>query len=367
MTREKVLVGLSGGVGSAVVASLLKTQGYEVHAAHFTFRPKNAVPFECAESNDVDRAKAVAKKLGIPITVTDLRDLFEDIVIDRAMQSWVVYKTPNPCHACHSKIKVEPLVQLAREGGYAKVATGHYAQILTDPARKKPGLYRAVDGGFDQSYFLSELTSESLSMMIMPLGGLSHNIVTKMASQMGLEPGEDSRKMCLLSHPGRKEYYASRVEPHFRQPGPVILQDGQTIGRHEGIAEFEIGKPDSLEVTTPTIEGTNKQVYVTLNYDRQKNAVIAGTLDQIFSRKALGVMARWLVKPQGVKVLKENSFLALHRPFQDPTPCKVILFENQTLEISFDEPEAHLVAGQKIVFLDRDEIVGSAWIEKVLE
>jgi tRNA-uridine 2-sulfurtransferase len=248
----RVVVAMSGGVDSSVVAAVLKGEGYDVvgvtlqlydHGA--TIHRKGA----CCAGQDIYDAKTVADRIGIPHYVLDYETRFRQEVIDRFVDSYVAGETPIPCVECNRRVKFRDLLTTARELGADVLATGHYVQSRAGEGGNRV-LFRAADADRDQSYFLYATTQEQLNLLRFPLGHLKSKAETRaLAHRHGLEVADkaDSQDICFVPA-GRYQELVEKLRPGAAEAGEIVHLDGRVVGRHEGVIGYTIGQRKGLGV-----------------------------------------------------------------------------------------------------------------------
>jgi tRNA-specific 2-thiouridylase len=256
----KILVALSGGIDSSVVAHLLKEQGHELIGVRFTLwsdplAPSLAqvLPTKCCNAQTAFRARNVAETLGIPYHIIDLENDFKAHVVDPFLDGYRLGITPNPCIRCNREIKFGKLLALAKEYGCDKMATGHYARVATEQTpegTERRLLLEAMDSNKDQSYYLYGLTQEQLSSVIFPLGGLLKSDVYALAKKYNVPHDEEYREsqdLCFFpeKHPEEflKRYLADAITP-----GNIVRRDGTVVGSHKGLPLYTVGQRRGLGI-----------------------------------------------------------------------------------------------------------------------
>jgi tRNA-specific 2-thiouridylase len=245
----RVVVAMSGGVDSAVVAALLRAEGYDVIGVTLQLYDHGDATHRkgaCCAGQDIYDARHVAAGLGIPHYVLDYEERFREKVIDRFAQSYAMGETPVPCVSCNSEIKFSDLFETARDLGADVLATGHYVSSRLDSLGQR-ALYRARDVSRDQSYFLFATTRAQLELLRFPLGELTKVEVRALAARFGLLVADkpDSQDICFVPS-GRYSDVIERLSPGAAVPGDIVHLDGRVLGRHPGVIHFTIGQRRGL-------------------------------------------------------------------------------------------------------------------------
>jgi tRNA-specific 2-thiouridylase len=248
-SRTRVVVAMSGGVDSSVVAALLKREGYEVIGITLQLYDHGAAAHRkgaCCAGQDIHDARRVAQSIGIPHYVLDYEDRFREAVIERFAESYMAGETPVPCIECNRSIKFRDLLATARDLGADVLATGHYvaSRRLADGRR---ALFRAADPERDQSYFLYATTPEQLEMLRFPLGERDKAETRALARELGLTIADkpDSQDICFVPE-GRYSDVIERLKPGAARSGEIVHLDGRVLGRHEGIVHYTVGQRRGL-------------------------------------------------------------------------------------------------------------------------
>ncbi|RVU20113.1 tRNA 2-thiouridine(34) synthase MnmA [Methylobacterium oryzihabitans] len=248
----RVVVAMSGGVDSSVVAALLKREGYDVVGITLQLYDHGAATHRrgaCCAGQDIHDARRAAETLGIPHYVLDYEDRFREAVIDRFAESYLQGETPIPCVECNRSIKFRDLLATARDLGADALATGHYVASRRRPDGGR-ALYRALDPSRDQSYFLYATTPEQLAFLRFPLGERPKDETRALAREFGLSVADkpDSQDICFVPQ-GRYQDVIARLRPDAVRPGEIVHRDGRVLGRHDGIIGFTVGQRRGLKLS----------------------------------------------------------------------------------------------------------------------
>jgi tRNA-specific 2-thiouridylase len=357
----KVVVAMSGGVDSSVAAALLKEKGHDVIGATMQLWPRARREHKgngmagCCGLDAIEDARKVAHKLGIPHYVLNFRDIFARKVIADFCQEYSRGRTPNPCIRCNQYIKFGALLERAREMDADFIATGHYARIERDEASGRYLLKKGVDSHKDQSYFLCQLTQEQLHYTLFPIGNFTKNKVREIASELGLpvaaKPG--SQEICFVPDDDYPEFLKDYI-PRAAEPGPILDEQGNTLGKHHGILCYTIGQRKGLGIAA------EKPLYVT-TIEPDRNAVVVGTREQIYSRELIASDLNWIAITRPEYPIKIKARVRYRHPEAEAV---VTPSDNDEVYVKFTEPQLAITPGQAIVFYDGDTVVGGGTINR---
>ena len=337
----KVAVGLSGGVDSAVAAYLLKKEGYDVTGVILrTWEGEE--PGRCC---DIDDARSIAERLGVPFRVINCAADFEKKVTQPFMESYTCGRTPNPCVGCNRAIKWEYLIYAADVIGAEYVATGHYAHVI----KLENGRYtvRTADHAEkDQTYMLCRLSQEQLARTLMPLGAYSKDQVRSIAAELGLSVADkpDSQEICFVPEGRYAEYIEKHYSGELPKEGNFVSEDGTVLGRHKGIINYTVGQRKGLGIAL------GSPAYV-LRIDAQSDTVVLGPEKSLWRRDVRVKDLNWLSIPEPacgepLKVFAKIRYQ--HRAAE----AVLALQEDGTAELLFSEPVRAAAPGQAAVFYD---------------
>ena len=351
----KVIVGMSGGVDSAVTAYLLKLAGFEVVGVTLrTWMSADGKESRCCEIDDARRA---AYKIGIPYYALNCIMEFKNTVTDPFIEDYIKGITPNPCVICNRTVKWDKMIYTAGVMNAQYIATGHYANIVKlDNGRYTVG--RAAYAGKDQTYMLYRLTQEQLSKTLMPLGNLSKEEVREIARKARIPVAEkaDSQEICFVTDGNYAEYVETFAECDIPPEGNFVTEDGTVVGRHKGIIHYTVGQRRGLNIAM------GYPVYVK-EIRARSNEVVIGPEESLFSKEILVRDPNFLSiagLSEGEK-LRCKIRIRYHHAGQSGTIEK----QGERIKVVFDEPVRAAAPGQSAVFYDENEyVIGGGIIDK---
>ncbi len=357
MKKSRVIVGMSGGVDSSVVAALLVQQGYDV-VGIFMKNWSDADSFsndaDCPWEKDAEDARRVASFLHIPFYVFNFEKEYKERVFDYFLREYKAGRTPNPDILCNSEIKFRIFLDSAVLLGAQKIATGHYARVKK--TRQRARLYRGTDKTKDQSYFLYRLNQKQLQRALFPLGEMTKKDVRKIAEKMKLPTAhkKDSQGICFVGQVNLKDFLLRYIP---KNPGPMVATDGRALGTHQGLAFYTIGQRRGL----PTGGGSGMPYYVVEKKLRANTLVVAkGHEEDLLWKTRLTLTDVHWISGRAPKLPFHG--LASVRYRQEPQSATVEHATKKTVKVVFVSPQKSIAEGQSVVFYHNEEIIGGGII-----
>ena len=356
MGNKRVVIAMSGGVDSSVSAALLKEQGYEVTGVSLQLydpvaREEGCRIKTCCSLDDVVDAGRVAKKLGIPFEVIDMRAEFRKLVVDYFIAEYAAGRTPNPCIRCNDLIKFDLLLKKAKDLGADLLATGHYARTEEDDSGRK-WLLTGLDPLKDQSYFLFTLTQEQLQQVVFPVGRLEKPCVRKLAAEFNIPVAQkhESQEICFIPD----NDYVRFLESHgvTMNQGEIVTGDGAVVGRHSGLHRYTVGQRKGLGIAW-------KHPLHVVSLDTELNRVVVGRSDELSRHSLTAGSVTWSNPPPADEFRAACRIRYRHQP----APCRVVMLADNRFEVHFDNPQTSVTPGQAAVLYDGERVLGGGWIE----
>jgi tRNA-specific 2-thiouridylase len=354
----KVVVAMSGGVDSSVVAGLMKEEGYDVTGITLKLYDDSKTSKEsrqCCAGQDILDAKRVAEHLGINHKILFYQKKFKEEVIDSFIDGYVAGETPIPCIQCNQTVKFRDLFKYAKELNADALITGHYVTRFQNSG--KASMYRAKDSNRDQSYFLFSTTQEQLDYLRFPLGEIEKEETRNIANKLNLNVADkpDSQDICFVPN-GDYSSVIKKFRPESFIKGDIIDLKGKKLGEHEGIINYTVGQRKGIKISSAD------PLYV-VNIDADKNKIIVGPKESLII--------------QNIE-LKDLNILASEKEFNEHVSIKVrstgkllkakVNITNNSASVNIVDGEAGISPGQACVFYSKDEIgdklLGGGWIYK---
>jgi tRNA-uridine 2-sulfurtransferase len=387
----RIAVAMSGGVDSSVVAKILKDEGHDLvglflklwsdptspeglRGAGPTCRRENL----CCDYEALEDARKVAADLSIPFYVINAEDEFKKEVVDYFFDEYKNLRTPNPCVVCNKTIKFKLLLKKAVGIGCDRLATGHYARIITDNSANSKfetlnpkelsnnknqicKLLKGVDGTKDQSYMLYSLDQEQLSKILFPLGEMTKKEVRGLATEWGLPVHEkpESQEVCFFADRDYRLFLRRYLPEKYFKPGDIVNLSGKKLGEHRGLINYTIGQRRMLEQGVWSKEyGEKKPLYV-IGFDIKNNQLIVGYDKDVYKEKMI-VANFHLITPHS-SLLTPDLLVKIR--YQHPAvECKVGEIADNRLKVTFKNPQRAITPGQSAVFYSGDEVLGGGVI-----
>ncbi|SHJ25829.1 tRNA (5-methylaminomethyl-2-thiouridylate)-methyltransferase [Shimia gijangensis] len=358
--ETRVVVAMSGGVDSSVVAAKLADEGYDVVGVTLQLYDHGAALAKkgaCCAGIDIHDARHVAEEKGFPHYVLDYENIFQDAVIDEFADSYLAGATPVPCIRCNERVKFKDLLETAKDLDADCMATGHYIQRKTGP--NGPELHSAEDANRDQSYFLFSTTPEQLDYLRFPLGHLPNKDATRaMASEYGLAVADkpDSQDICFVPD-GDYASVIEKLRPGSAEPGEIVDHEGNVRGTHNGVIHYTIGQRRGLG-----IGGLSTPLYV-VRLDVDAKQVIVGPKEMLTTRVIPVREINWL-GDEPFESRAEWHVAVKVRSTRPPHDAIIRPTGSDTAEIELLTPETGVSPGQACVFYDTESsrIFGGGWI-----
>ena len=354
--NKKVMVGMSGGVDSAVSAFLLKRDGFlptGVNCRFFNNDDAFIREKSCCSLEDSLDAREVADKIGIPFHVFNFTDEFRRCVIDKFVRTYIDGATPNPCIDCNRFLKFDRLLSRALELEFDFIATGHYARREFDETSGRFLLRKGVDETKDQSYVLYSLTQFQLEHTLFPLGCYRKTEVRALAAEMGFVNAKkhDSQDICFVPDGDYASFIEKRTGKHFPE-GDFVDESGKKLGTHKGIIRYTIGQRRGLGLALPA------PLYVR-EKDTDNNRVILSPEERLFSRSLDAADVNLIACEKIEKPMRVRAKVRYKQAEQWATAVQT---DENRLHIEFDEPQRAISKGQAVVLYDGEYVVGGGTI-----
>lgn len=351
--KKKALIAMSGGVDSSVAAFLMKEAGYDCIGVTMKLYDNEDIGMDqektCCSLSDIEDARSVAVKLGIPYYVFNFKADFKEKVIDPFIDSYRCGMTPNPCIECNRHLKFTQLHQKARELQCDVVVTGHYARITKD--EQGYHLLKGKDAAKDQSYVLYSLTQEQLAHTCFPLGEYTKDEIRRMAEEQGFFNAgkKDSQDICFIPD-GDYRRFIEETTGQKSTPGNFVDQEGNVLGIHKGYYCYTIGQRRGLGISAP------QSLYV-VEIRPEKNEVVLGSNEDLFHSHLMADHFNWIEQVGPDEIIKAR--IRYHQTEKEAT---VRVLEDNRVEVDFLEPQRAITKGQAVVLYRGDAVAGGGRI-----
>ncbi|MFZ1726017.1 MAG: tRNA 2-thiouridine(34) synthase MnmA [Albidovulum sp.] len=356
----RVVVAMSGGVDSSVVAAMLAEEGYDVVGVTLQLYDHGAALARkgaCCAGQDIHDARRVAEAMGFPHYVLDYENMFRAAVIDEFADAYLAGATPVPCIRCNERVKFKDLLATAKDLDADCMATGHYIQRKVGPGGAE--LHCAADAARDQSYFLFSTKQEQLDFLRFPLGHLASKAETRsLAAKYGLSVADkpDSQDICFVPN-GNYASVIEKLRPGAADPGEIVDLEGRVIGDHRGVIHYTIGQRRGLG-----IGGLGDPLYV-VRLDPEMRQVVVGPKEALSTRTVPLREINW-IGDGAFDDLAERSVLVRIRSTHPPRPAVIRPLSAHEAEVELLDPEEGVSPGQACVFYETggSRILGGGWI-----
>lgn len=352
LDKNKVVLGLSGGVDSTAAALLLQKHGYEVTGLYFNPLGSFSLNGERNAAKGREKAQKVADQLGIKLVYRDVSAEFDNVVVNNFCREYMSGRTPNPCIICNPMIKFRTLTEVADQIGAYHIATGHYAGTFYDPQLDKWFIKRAANSRKDQSYMLYRLTQEQISRVIFPLEKYEDKeLIRTIAREAGINNADDkdSQEICFVDNDDNYLDFLGR-KGCISEAGDFVDPDGNVLGRHKGICSYTIGQRKGLGIAL------GKPAFVT-EIDSESNTVVLGSNDDLFTGKVK--CTETILCKQAAKVQAKIRYAA------KPADAELTFNEDDSITVVFDDKQRAPTPGQSVVFYEKDLVVGGGFIDNI--
>ena len=361
-SETRVVVAMSGGVDSSVVAAQLAEEGYDVVGVTLQLYDHGAALAKkgaCCAGRDIHDARRVAEEMGFPHYVLDYENIFQEAVLDEFADSYLAGATPVPCIRCNERVKFKDLLQTAKDLDADCMATGHYIQRKMGPNGAE--LHCAADANRDQSYFLFSTTPEQLDYLRFPLGHLPSKDATRaLATKYGLAVADkpDSQDICFVPN-GNYASVIEKLRPGAAEPGKIVDMDGNVLGDHRGVIHYTIGQRRGLG-----IGGLADPLYV-VKLDVDNRQVVVGPKELLATRRVPIREINWLGDGAFTDVAEREISVKV-RSTRPPAPAILRAISDTEAEVELLTPGEGVSPGQACVFYDPEStrILGGGWIWK---
>jgi len=359
VAKKRVVLGLSGGVDSAVAAILLQQARAEVHALHMTNWEDD--DGYCTAADDLQDARNVCEQLGVPLHHVNFSKQYREQVFAYFLDEYKAGRTPNPDVLCNREIKFGAFRDYAKRLGGDLLATGHYAQSSIIDGHG--ALLKGADSRKDQSYFLHAVRAEALAETVFPLGDLRKTEVRRMARDVGLgvHDKKDSTGICFIGERPFRDFLATYLPAN---PGPMRTPGGEEMGEHQGLMYYTLGQRQGLGIGGRNNRSEAPWYVVAKNLEDNILIVAQGEHNMLYSDSLIATGASWIgAVPSGLgEGLRCRAKVRYRQADQD---CVVMALEGDRIEVRFDARQKAVAPGQFVVFYDETLCLGGAVIQQI--
>lgn len=352
--KNRVLLGMSGGVDSSVSAILLKKSGYEVIGATMSLW-KGEIEGSCCSFSATYDAKRVCEKLEIPHYTFNMEDEFKKRVVDNFVNCYSNCKTPNPCVECNKYLKFGTFYQKALELECDYIATGHYAKVEFSEKYGKEVLKKSNSLKKDQTYFLYSIPKEVIPKIVFPLAKYEDKAeIRKIAEENDLKVAKkpDSQEVCFIPDNDYASFLVRNMDK-IENKGKIVNSNGDILGNHKGLIYYTIGQRKGLGISY-------KEPLYVVKLDKKKNQVVVGTEKDLYRKELYAVNLNFLVYDEIPEKLKVKAKIRYRAKEADALVEKI---SNDKVKVIFEEPQRAITPGQSVVFYDDDIVIGGGIIE----
>jgi tRNA-specific 2-thiouridylase len=357
--KQRIIVGMSGGVDSSVAALLLLEQGHQVEGLFMKNWEETDDLAYCSAQQDLEDAQMVCEELEIPLHTINFAHEYWDRVFTHFLNEYQAGRTPNPDVLCNKEIKFKTFLDYALKLGADKIATGHYARVAESPNGYQ--LLKGIDRNKDQSYFLHLLGQHELSHSLFPLGGLDKTTVRDMATQAGFITHEkkDSTGICFIGERRFRDFLARYLPA---QPGDIVTEEGKVIGEHNGALYYTIGQREGLGIGG--LAKASEQPWYVVKKDVEKNQLIVvqgHDHPSLYSQQLISGPLHWVgEKPQALPYPCQAKI----RYRQADQACEVTALSADSACFQFNDAQRAITTGQSVVLYQDDVCLGGGIIEQ---
>lgn len=365
---RRVAVAMSGGIDSSMAAKIILDEGWNVFGITMKFLPEEflrdtgfrGVHKTCCSPQDIENARKISLKLGIPHIVVDLKESFREKVIEPFCLSYMEGKTPNPCIECNKYIKFGVLLEIAKKLGASFIATGHYCRIEKKDSNSLYEVKKAIDREKDQSYVFWKMNQKQLSQTKTPLGYLLKQDVKRKAQEIfhPIPPRRESQEICFISDKNYHSLLLQRFKEIFEhvKEGKILNTKGEVLGTHRGYPFYTIGQRKGLGITH------TKPLYVK-EIIPDKNIIVVGEEEELFEKKLIVNELNFIAGYPPGKTFRASVKI---RYKSNESPATIEVINDTTALITFDEPQRAITPGQSAVFYIGDNLIGGGVITKIV-